>query len=93
MKVRTVARELRMEAIVERDGEIYLRSLPYRRGEKVEMNVRPVEPGGSRKPPLTARQLLDSGLVGMWEDRDDIGDSVTYAQYLCEQTGQRGSKA
>lgn len=82
LKVRTVARELRIEAIVERDGEIYLRSLPYRRGEKVEMNVRPVEPGGGRKPPLTARRLLDFGLVGMWEHRDDVGDSVTSHAYI-----------
>jgi len=91
-EVRTVARELRLETIVERDGEIYLRGLPYRRGEKVEMTVRPIKPSEARKPPLTARRLLASGLVGMWKDREDIGDSVAYARYLRERAERRGGR-
>jgi hypothetical protein len=31
---------------------------------------------------LTARDLLESGLVGLWADRDDMGDSVEYARQL-----------
>jgi hypothetical protein len=33
----------------------------------------------------TARQLLNSKLIGMWQDRTDIGDSAVYAQRLREQ--------
>ena len=38
---------------------------------------------------LTARQLLNSGLIGMWQDRTDIGDSAVYARQLREQAQNR----
>lgn len=38
--------------------------------------------------PMTARDLLDSELVGMWADRTDIGDSSEYARQLREQAWQ-----
>jgi len=34
---------------------------------------------------LTVHQLRQSGLIGMWKDRDDIQDSATYARRLREQ--------
>ncbi len=45
----------------------------------------PVQPA-----PLTARALLQSGLVGLWADRDDIGDSVSFARRLRQQVERRG---
>jgi hypothetical protein len=36
----------------------------------------------STNRPMTAQDLLDSGLVGLWEDRDDIGDSLSFARQL-----------
>jgi hypothetical protein len=41
------------------------------------------------KKPLTAKALLESGVVGLWKDRTDIGDSVEYARTLREQAGER----
>ena len=43
------------------------------------------------QPPreLTARDLLQSDLVRMWADRDDIGDSLTFARHLRQQSGHR----
>lgn len=38
---------------------------------------------------LTVGQLRESGLIGMWEDRDDIEDSATYARMLREQAQRR----
>jgi hypothetical protein len=38
---------------------------------------------------LTARELLQSGLVGMWRDRDDIGDSIEFARKLREAAQRR----
>lgn len=38
---------------------------------------------------MTGQAWLDSELVGMWEDRDDIGDSVEFARKLREQVWQR----
>lgn len=31
---------------------------------------------------LTARELLESGLVGLWADREDINDSLSFARRL-----------
>ncbi len=40
-------------------------------------------------PPCTARDLLQSELVGLWADRADIGDSLTFARQLREQAERR----
>jgi hypothetical protein len=39
--------------------------------------------------PLTASDLLDSGLVGMWAGRSDIGDSQEFARRLRERSQTR----
>jgi hypothetical protein len=40
-------------------------------------------------PAMTARQLLDSELIGLWEERTDIPDSLSYARRLREQVQDR----
>jgi hypothetical protein len=44
------------------------------------------------RPTMTAANLLDSDLVGMWADRDDLGDSVSFAQHLRQQAQHRGEQ-
>jgi hypothetical protein len=39
--------------------------------------------------PLTASDLLESGLVGIWADRSDIGDRQEFARRLREQAQTR----
>lgn len=43
--------------------------------------------------PRTGKELLEAlvalGIVGMWEDRTDIGDSVEFARKLRRQAEQR----
>lgn len=41
---------------------------------------------------LTGRALLESGLVGLWKDRTDIGDSLEYVQKLKDQGRRRRQK-
>ena len=41
--------------------------------------------------PLTGKDLLKSGLVGMWAKRKDIGDSVAFARKLRAQAQSRGN--
>ena len=43
----------------------------------------------SHQQQLTARELLQSGLVGLWADRDDIDDSLSFARRLREQAERR----
>jgi len=38
---------------------------------------------------MTAQELLASDLVGLWADRDDLTDSLTYARQLREQAQRR----
>jgi hypothetical protein len=48
-------------------------------------------PSGSRE--LTARDLLQSDLLGLWADRDDIGDSLSFARQLRRQAERRRESA
>ncbi|MCX6031929.1 MAG: hypothetical protein NT169_21850 [Chloroflexi bacterium] len=38
---------------------------------------------------LTATDLLQSDLVGLWADREDVGDSVQFARQLRERAEHR----
>ena len=46
----------------------------------------------SHRRELTARELLQSGLVGLWADREDIDDSLSCARRLREQA-ERGQES
>ena len=37
---------------------------------------------------ITAKQLRESGLIGLWKDREDIQDSADYARQLREHAQQ-----
>lgn len=73
---------------IEKDGEISVTGLPFKKGQRVEVILVP-ESSVTPKPRLTAHQLLHSGLVGLWKDREDIGDSAIYARQLREKTQRR----
>ena len=80
---------IRFHKIVEKDGEIVVKGLPFKKGQHVEMIVLSDSSGISQRPPLTAKKLLNSELVGLWEDRTDIEDSAVYARQLREQAQRR----
>lgn len=44
---------------------------------------------GVERPVLTANVLLDAGIIGMWRNRQDIGDSSEYARTLRAQAQNR----
>ncbi|MHB1767530.1 MAG: hypothetical protein ACYCUV_06720 [Phycisphaerae bacterium] len=41
------------------------------------------------KRPMTGKDLLESGLIGLWQQRTDIGDSIEYARQLRQQAQYR----
>jgi hypothetical protein len=77
---------LRIHTIVKKDGEISMIGLPFKKGQSVDLILLPES---SESTTLTARQLLQSGLIGLWKDREDIHDSAAYARQLREQTQNR----
>ncbi len=80
---------LHVHKIIEKDSEIHLTNLPYKKGQQVEIIVQPEPTEGEGRRPLTARQLLNSGLIGLWKDRTDIKDSAAYARMLREKAQRR----
>ena len=66
---------IRLQQIIEKDGEIHLSNLPVFQGQEVEVIIL-ISPLPVPKTTFTVRQLLDSGLIGVWENRTDIKDSL-----------------
>jgi len=81
---------VRLEQVVVKDGQMVITGLPYKRGQWVEVIVLPHPQKTVRRLRLTVRQLRQSGLIGLWKDRDGIEDSAVYARRLREQAQQRG---
>jgi len=81
---------IRLEQLVVEDGQMVITGLPYKRGQWVEVIVWPQLQKTARRSRLTVRQLRQSGIIGLWRDRDDIEDSTAYARQLREQAQQRG---
>ena len=84
---------IRIQKVVEKDGEIQMKGLPLKKGQHVEMIllVEPSEAPTERH--LTSEQLSSSRLIGLWKDREDIGDSSVYARQLREQAQTRRGSA
>ena len=64
-------------------------NLPFKRGQHVDLIARTEPAAEPDTTPLTARRLLGSELVGLWQDRTDLGDSLEYARRLREQVQRR----
>jgi len=81
---------VQVQQVMARDGEVLITGLPYKRGQAVEIIVflQPAPPLPRAR--LTVGRLRRSGLIGLWQDRDDVGDSSVYARRLREQAQQRG---
>lgn len=79
---------IRLKQTIEKNGEIYFKDLPVVEGQEVEVIVL-LSPVSPTKKVLTARRLLNSSLIGLWEDHCDITDSLTYARQLREQAQRR----
>lgn len=81
---------VQIRQVIEKDGEVLITGLPYKKGQVVEIIVFPQPTTLPPRDRLTVGHLRRSGLIGMWQDRDDIGDSSAYARQLREQAQRRG---
>ena len=80
---------IRRQQTIQKKGELTIRNLPVEAGQEVEVLLLISTSDKSKRPRLTAKQLLDSGLIGLWQDRQDISDSAAYARQLREKAQQR----
>ena len=81
---------VRVRQVVVKDGEVLVRGIPYKKGQIVEIIVLSQFPPTTPCSRLTVRQLRQSGLIGLWKEREDIQDSAAYARRLREQAQKRG---
>ncbi len=79
---------IRMQQTIKRKGELTIRNLPIEKGQQVEVLLL-FTASKKARPRLTARKLLNSSLIGLWKERQDIGDSASFARQLREQAQKR----
>jgi hypothetical protein len=75
---------VRTKTIVQPGGVVEVRSPELTPGASAEVIVLVEAPTSQRV--MTAASLLESGLVGLWENRADIGDSAEFARQLRRRT-------
>ena len=80
---------IRVQQTVEKNGELTITNLPVIKGQQVEVLLLVTSSEKPKRPRLTARQLLNAGLIGLWKERTDITDSAVYARKLREQAQRR----
>jgi len=73
---------IRVQQVVAKDGEVLVRGIPYKKGQVVEIILWPQPVQTTPRPRLTVGQLRQSGLIGLWKDRDDVQDSAAFARRL-----------
>lgn len=78
---------IRYYQTIQADGELHLTDLPVAKGQQIELLLLYAPPKAKQR--LTARALLNSGLIGLWQDRSDIQDSADYARQLRQQAQRR----
>jgi len=79
---------LHLQQTIREDGKLQISNLPLVRGQQVQV-VLLFAPVTTAKKRLTARRLLDSGLMGLWKERTDIADGAEYARQLRERAQRR----
>ncbi|MHB8778026.1 MAG: hypothetical protein ACYC6R_09720 [Anaerolineales bacterium] len=57
--------------------------------EQLLLATRLIEKVRQVNKPMQGKDLLNSGLVGMWAEREDIGDNLAYARKLRTQAQTR----
>ncbi len=83
---------IRLHQVVEKDGELIVTDLPCKKGEAVEVIILTEAGAGTPRFSRTAKQLRDSALVGLWKDRQDIGESSVFARQLRGKAQRRNGE-
>ena len=71
------------------DGKVLVPEEPLdlQKDQKVELTIRPLS--NEEKKYMTGAELANSEIVGMWKDRQDIGDSTEFVNQLRRRIERR----
>ncbi len=83
---------IRVYKTVKKNGEIHIKGLPFKKGEQVEMLLLPEIENIKNNNCLTARNILNSKLIGLWKNHKDIKNSISYARRLRDLAQNRGKQ-
>jgi len=81
---------MRVQQVIAEDGKVVITGLPYKKGQAVEIIFLLQPTRITPRSRLTVQQLRQSGLIGLWKNRNDIRNSSAYARRLREQAQKRG---
>lgn len=81
---------VQVRQVITKDGELLITGLPYKQGQSVEAIVFLPSEASPPRGRLTVGRLRKSGLIGLWQDRDDIDDGSVYARQLRAEAQERG---
>jgi hypothetical protein len=85
----TIARRKREKMALETLEKILKQADRLSPNEQLLLASRLIEKVRQVNKPMTGQDLLNSGVVGMWSKRKDIGDSLAYARKLRTQAQSR----
>ncbi len=80
----------KQKIIIKSGGLVSLRSRKLKAGTKAEVIVLVESTETTAEKFMTGADLLKSGLVGMWAERKDIGESLEFARQLRQKAEKRG---
>ncbi len=78
---------IRIQQTIIKKGELILKNLPIPKGQEVEVLL--LFPPSIRPSRMTAKDLLNSEILGLWKNRTDINDSLAFARQLREKAQKR----
>lgn len=81
---------IRRHAVVEQDGEVTLRGLPYKKGDALDVVLN--RGRRSSRRPLRALDLAESSVAGMWQDYEPCADAPDLARELRERASRTGDR-
>lgn len=65
------------------DGQIKLQEFAdLQEGDELIVTILKSAEDGSEDAGISGAEILNSGMIGIWADRDDIGDSAEFAEKI-----------
>ena len=83
-------KKVHFKKVMQKDGELYADGLPYKKGEIINVVLlNESNKETNNKKYLTANDLLNSNLIGLWKNRKDITNSKNFARKLRNKSQRR----